>query len=330
MTLLGDVPTGTLVVLTPDSASGEPPSSAVLLPDASDCVTQVEAPQLSSVAALVTPGAVVAPSVISAANGIAGSTIWISVNGAAFGVYAGPFLYPSCGSATVVAYATKPGAVTSVNVTQVFAPITAAPAAGALSATCASVSARSAPLGASAELVLGVAEGRDASCNVELTVQYAPASPPAGGAAAFRLVSPTAGNLTLVAAAGYDTTLNLGDLPGAPSFSLYTQTVDGSWVLADPAAAPVTVGLACQGQAAAPVLTPSAPDLAAPHSPTVSVTIASGYDVSLNSITFITTDGTDPSLTAGSRVWYSGAPSWTITMQVSCCRVGRGYGGDVA
>ena len=324
VTLLGIIPSDSVATLTFDAATGEPASLPLVLPPDGNCATQVEAPLLAASPALAVAGSAFTPWLVTAANGVAGSTIKMSVAGAAFTAYTGPVLITSCSNVTVSAYATKPGAVDSSAASIVLPVVAAPPPPGDLAASCAAIARRdvsSSATGPSAHLALGtVAGGRDASCNVLLTVQYGPATPPATGVAAFRLVSPTAGNVTLVAATGYDTTLNLGELPGAPIFTLYAMDAgSGAWALADPTAAPVQVGISCLSAAAAPSIVQAGPTLlTAPGTPAVVVTVTSGYAAGLNAATFVTTDGSDPTLAGGSRVWFTGVAAWNVTLQVRC------------
>ena len=321
VTLLGDAPAdGTTLALTSDGAVI--PDAVALAPDAADCAPLLEAPVVTASAAIVAPGAQMAPLLVSLGNGIAGSTIYFALNGAGVAQYTAPFIVASCATTALSASAVKSGYVPSNATTAALAQATAAAPPGSLPVTCAAISKRSSntpSTGSSAALALGVVGGgRDANCNVLLTVQYGPTVAPASGAGVFAIVRSSDGaNATFVAAAGFDTTLNLGNLAGSPTFTLYAQAIDGSWSLANATLPSVTAGLTCQAQAAAPSIVPAALLVSAPSNPAYVVTISSGYPESANATTYITTDGSDPTVSGGSRIWFSGATAWNMTLQVS-------------
>ena len=302
------------VVLTSDSGQSQ---ATLEIPSSTDCATQLEPPDVFSVAALNVAGAAFVPLLVTLSFGVPGSITLVSIDGAADAPYSGPFIVPSCADTPVTAHVTKPGAVDSPTVTVLLTPIVGATPLGDAAATCVSVARRAASTGAMAFLALGAGGGgRGADCDVQLVVQYAPSALPPGGVAAFRIertdVDDGSGGVTVVAAAGYDTVLSLGAVPGAPSYILYEATAGGGWTRV--AAPPVTVGLQCLGIAAAPEVLVL--DAARPSSAVVVVSIVTGYVAAVSATTFVTTDGTDPSIAGGSRIWFTGLESWNMTLQV--------------
>ena len=316
-TLTGDtVANDTTVVLTPDG--GAPPLTPLSLPGTGDCATQLEPPSLESVAALLVPGAAFVPLHVTANSNVPGAEIFVSLGGAAEAQYVGPFVVSSCGDTLVTARASKPGAIASASVAvSLAAAVAMTLPAGDAPAACLAVNKRDATspaTGSSATLALGAnGGGRGSDCSVQLVVQFAPLSPPPSGVAAFRIVrtdvAGDTGGATIVVAAGYDTVVSLGAVAGAPSYALYAADAAGGWYPVDAPAAAVTVALTCLGIAAPPSIQLVGDDM---------VTTTAAYVAAAGATTFITTDGSDPAVAGGSRVWFSGDDAgWSLKLTVS-------------
>ena len=323
--LATSVPDETGLVLTTDTAAV---ARELRVPDSDDCADALTPPRLAVAPVLSVPGAAFTPMLLSADGAAPGASILVSIDGATETAYAGPVLLPVCGSSiSITARSVKPGAIASATVRLDVDPTAEAAASpGDAPATCVAATRRSARVAApvssgtsapaAAVLTQGPGGGRGADCSVVLVLQYDGGSP-AAEAAPFRIVRIDAdagggGGATVVAAAGFDTTISLGPVPGAPVYALYAAvtTSEGGWAPVA-ASAPVSAGLACQGIAAAPSISAVEVDGGGRG-----VAIAPGYAASANATTYVTMDGSDPSVAGGARLAFTGVDDWTVELQV--------------
>ena len=221
-------------------------------------------------------------------------------------------LYPCTGPLDIIAVTTKPGWVDST-ATQA----TAAPGVvGGI--TCMAVGPAAAPMidAFGAVLALGAGGlGRDASCNVIVVISCEGGVGDDGACELSLDRVDAGGTVPSVFHFGVSNrsalTLNLGALPGAPVLQLSEVMPSGAWA---PAGSPMNVPPQCAGQPVMPTIVFGTPDTTTPGGSTVGVTVARVYPAIIPTLTYVTTDGSDPTIPGGSRFGFNGT-SWGGNLQ---------------